>query len=277
MIDLDIKELYIPAFSDFEKSSELLRNHYKKFSKNLREFISEKEEFILYFYLEITNNVLAKVSLKFGEIIDIQFSISKSKGEAGERVTYYLKDMPKEETLKALNEYFGKVTFNDGKKIIRTIELSRSYFLRSKKNNNPFVFSIARVIDGAKGINYEINSGFDSNRCDLGSDINNYILLRSLDADVIPFHTCVIGRDVILEALNSLEPFYIGVLEAWYDLNLTSNKDINETTEWIMDKRYSGDDSLYKKAWNVRQSALSKLIKKIIKIQDINDNKKKVS
>ena len=181
--------------------------------------------------------------------------------------------MPREEVLKALNEYFGKVTFGDGKKVIRPIELSRSYFLRSKKENNPFVFSIARVIDGSKGINYEINSGFDSNRCDLGADINNYILLRSLDADLIPFHTCVISRSIILEALNNLNPYWIGILEAWYELNFTSNKDVNNITEDILNKRYSSDPVLYKIAWNLRQSALNKLIKNIIKIQDLKDNK----
>ena len=273
-MDLDIKELYIPAFEEFEKSSEIIKNHYKKFSKNLREFISEKEEFKLFFYERTNiNNILAKLLFKFGEIIDIQFSISKAKGSAGERITYYLKDMPREEVLKALNEYFGKVTFGDGKKVIRPIELSRSYFLRSKKENNPFVFSIARVIDGSKGINYEINSGFDSNRCDLGADINNYILLRSLDADSIPYHTCVIDRSIILEALNNLNPYWIGILEAWYELNFTSNKDVNNITEDILNKRYSSDPVLYKIALNLRQSALNKLIKNIIKIQDLKDNK----
>lgn len=273
-MDLDIKELYIPAFEDFSNSSEVIRNHYKKFSKNLREFISEKEEFKLFFYEKTNiNNILAKLSFKFGEIINIQFSISKSKGEIGERITYYLKDMPLDSVISALNEYFGKVSFKDGKKIRMTIELSRSYFLKSKKDNKPFIFSIARVTDGAKGINYSMNSGFDSNKCDLGADINNYILLRSLDTDILPFHTCIIDRNIVIEALNSLDIYSIGVLEAWYELNLTSNKDISRITDKILDKRYSNNPSLYKKAWNLRQSALNKLIKNIIKIQDLKDNK----
>jgi hypothetical protein len=128
------------------------------------------------------------------------------------------------------------------------------------------------VIDGAKGINYEINSGFDSNKCDIGSDINNYILLRSLDADALPFHTCVIERKIILDALYSLNPISLGILEAWYELNLTANKDISEITDEILEFRYSDNERLYKRAWNLRQSALKKLIKNIIKIQDLKEN-----
>lgn len=269
MMDISINTLYVPLLIDYEKTESFFRNHYRKFSSQLRELINTIEDMTIIFH-EFNNisNVICEMCLKFGEIKDIRFNIKKALGEIGERTTYYLKDMPLESAISALNEYFGKASFREGRKIIKPIDLSRSYFLRSKKDNKPFIFSIARVIDGAKGINYAMNSGFETNRCELGSDINNFILLRSLDADTLPFHTCVIDRNTIIEALEALDIYSIGVLEAWYELNLTSNKDVSRITEKILDRRYSDDCTLYKRAWNARRKALKELVYNIIKIQD---------
>ena len=252
------KSLYV-SINDELTRSELIDYCKYELNKYDKRIVESFETVLLTFYRrdEISNKIAVArfVGGKFKEVLMIE---NKSVGPVGKRISKLLKDSPVSYAMQGIDEYFQVLNVSDG---------NLSETLSSFRNGQPLNIIIANLSDGVKGINYADKKIHQTNKNDIGADIDRQTLLRSLDSDKLPFHEIIIDRDIIINALYSISPLNLGILTAWYDLGLKLHKDVIVIKSKIEQYKKATDKRFYMRAYRNKRIALNDLINCIIDIQ----------
>lgn len=258
----------IPSFclytSDFIYGENELTKYglsiYNKLSEDQLYILNRFTEvhFLIYCEKDITNHYsIAK--FKKGSYSSIEFNVNKAQGETGIRTTDKLKEILltpgkidiKNIIRKELNNYFGK---NDCNKL-------SSYKLRKE-----FIFDLVRIKDGLKAIDLSKNTGYQSNNCDVGSDININDFARSLDSRILPYHTCILSHELIERALLELDVKSYSILSVFYFPERKSKYPTHYKYYSML--KDSTEKRNYSKAWRFKEEALNNLISNILYLED---------
>lgn len=228
------------------------------------------------------NSVVGEAYFVNGELVSCDlFPLKKAEGLPGERITKFLADMPDKDILIALDEFFGKtkkVTNLKDRSEDRKIKESVSQYLLGK----PLYFNFVRLGDGVKAIAYDNHVGStivddiekhltavtpQRNKCELGSDIPEHLLERSLDSSIVPYHSCKIPFKTMQLALHMLDPESFAWIATWYFPHEELTKDLDRLRKTFKYLKNHSDKRDYNKAWRAKNEALDKLAQTIMIIQ----------
>lgn len=258
----------IPNFCLYTNDFIYGENELTKYGLSIYNKLSEDQIYILnrfpevHFFIYCEKDITkyyAIAKFKKGDFLSIDFNVNKAQGETGLRSTDKLKEILltpgaidiKSILRKELNNYFGK---NDCNKL-------SSYKLRKD-----FIFDLVRIKEGLKSRDLSQNTGYQSNNCDVGADININDLVKSLDSKVLPFHRCNLYHQLIERALLELDEKSYSVLSVFYFPERKSKYPTHYRFYSML--KDSAEKRNYYKAWRFKEEALNNLIANILYLED---------
>lgn len=211
----------------------------------------------------INNNIkdiYAVVTFNSGKIKEIRFHIKERKifSAVGKRITDKLKNVSQDIAIKSLDEYLGKIRYG-----------SINNNISSYRTGLDLHIIITRFSDGVNSNwSYENNLGASGNYISTDGDINNAMAIRSLDSDKVPYHECLILREIIQQAIKTLAPHFRALILLWYFPEKYPACKVTRREKEILTRIRNKNEKGYKKIWYLKWKALEALRLRVIDIQE---------